>query len=295
MNNFNSKDGVRQEAPSSTWMNVKLKSDVHLCVCTCMSLLNVTVRRTLLRPHLIWARYASEKRQYAQSQEETISSAQGPGAYHSPTELNTNDLVQDECLNKARLSEIEMEPIPQVRQQMLFSHKHLPDLASEGTKPAKLHKLYLAENQAEPTARRQRKRKAGASTRAPPLTLDPNAQNVLDEHLAGVHAHSREPGLEDLEQQRPASLPAYQEFTSMSYLRRYNALTERLCYMFSKDQIKAFASQLNLGRQYWSKHRLVREIVTEHWGWPDPDYARRAMSERTEVYTRGKFHVWSLA
>lgn len=69
---------------------------------------------------------------------------------------------------------------------------------------------------------------------------------------------------------KPTDLSTTTEFAL--YTRRFNGLLKSIDRAFTKSQINKFASKLLTGVQpKWPKRQLVRRIMSEYWGLPDPE------------------------
>lgn len=111
----------------------------------------------------------------------------------------------------------------------------------------------------------------------------------IDLHLASLRTAGIEPTLEDIEGCKPARIPSP---NSKNYAAHYNALVERLCRTFSKQQLREFIKLYKLD-SIWSrsgrrKTEYAESIMEKVWGWRNLRELERNLRDKTEIISRSE-------
>lgn len=123
--------------------------------------------------------------------------------------------------------------------------------------------------------------------------------NSVDLFLASLRAEGKEPTLDDIERCRPQR---HSPELSPDYANEYNTLADRLCWTFSKEQLRNFTLSYNLDR-IWTrsgrrKFEYAQSIIEKQWGWPNLKEIERHKRDTTEVVVRCKkfqFILWRIS
>jgi hypothetical protein len=146
---------------------------------------------------------------------------------------------------------------------------------------------------AEPSATKKTRAKKGESqglskksratkleNMAPPK--DPLAATGLELYLKEIRDSSPDPTLLDIERCRPDGHTGNVE--SPQYADEYNALVDKLCRSFSRQQLREFNIMLKLNlRATATKHQLAESIIEKQWKWPSLKEVQKRHRDRTEI------------
>lgn len=116
---------------------------------------------------------------------------------------------------------------------------------------------------------------------------DPFAPTETDIYLDAIDKSSREPSLQDIERYRPERHA--QNVDSLQYSEEYNALVDKLCRSFSRQQLRGFAVLYGLdSRSIKTKIDYAESIIEKQWHWPSLKEVQKQQRDRTEVSVKCK-------
>ena len=79
----------------------------------------------------------------------------------------------------------------------------------------------------------------------------------------------------------------------MQYSDEYNALLDKLCRSFSRQQLRAFTILYKLDlRAIRAKIEYAEAIIEKQWGWPSLKEAQKRLRDRTEVSVKSAFIIY---
>jgi hypothetical protein len=111
---------------------------------------------------------------------------------------------------------------------------------------------------------------------------DPLAATALELHLDEVRDSSPDPTLPDIERCRPERHA--EDVDSKQYADEYNALVDKLCRSFSRQQLRDFNVLFGLrSRNSLTKHQLAQSIIEKQWNWPSLKEVQKRYRDRTEI------------
>ena len=125
------------------------------------------------------------------------------------------------------------------------------------------------------------------STNLPLEQSNSRRQIRVDTYLASLREQGVSPTLVDIERFRPRRRPPSE---SVQYPAAYNALVERLCKSFTKDQLRRLGELYGLEKKWTRNGRRIAEyassIMEKQWGWENLKEVERRKRDMTETTTR---------
>jgi hypothetical protein len=112
--------------------------------------------------------------------------------------------------------------------------------------------------------------------------MDPLAATGLELYLQAIRDSCPDPKLSDIERCRPERHA--DDVDSEQYAEEYNALVNRLCRSFSRQQLREFTILFNINsRSTWFKHQFAEAIIERQWKWPSLKEVQKQHRDRTEI------------
>lgn len=111
---------------------------------------------------------------------------------------------------------------------------------------------------------------------------DPLAITGLELYLKAIRESGPNPTLLDIERCRPESHTENVE--SPQYADEYNALVDKLCRSFSRQQLRDFTIMFKINlRATITKHQFAEAIIEKQWKWPSLQEVEKRHRDRTEI------------
>jgi hypothetical protein len=111
---------------------------------------------------------------------------------------------------------------------------------------------------------------------------DPLAATGLELYLKEIRDSGPDPTLLDVERCRPYGHA--ENVDSPQYADEYNALVDKLCRSFSRQQLREFNIMLKLNlRATATKHQCAESIIEKQWKWPSLKEVQKRHRDRTEI------------
>jgi hypothetical protein len=117
---------------------------------------------------------------------------------------------------------------------------------------------------------------------------DPLAATRLELYLKQIRDSGPDPTLLDIERCRPDGHTP--NVNSPQYADEYNALVDKLCRSFSRQQLREFNIMLKFylpAKAY--KHQFAEAIIEKLWNWPSLKELQKRHRDRTEISVKSAY------